>query len=61
MGMMYHKEEKLVVIDSGYFYAGLIAEVGGLVLCSAPILKYMIGWDSRKVKDYCDIKKWKII
>lgn len=52
--------KKLTIIDGKYFYAGIISKYG-IVIRTAPILKYMIGWNGRKVYDYCKKKNFKII
>lgn len=46
-----------VQIKSSYFTAGL--EIfDGEVMIVAPIIKYMKGWNTQRVKDYCSKKKW---
>lgn len=37
-------------IEAPHFVAGLIID--------APIVKYMIGWNTAKVKEYCNKKNW---
>jgi hypothetical protein len=49
----------MLVIDSGYFYAAVVLS-GGVVTRSAPILKYMNGWDMRRVIDYAQRKRWRV-
>lgn len=39
------------------FYAGLVAS-GGKVTHAAHILRFMMGWDGKKVADYCKSKGW---
>jgi hypothetical protein len=48
----------MIVVDSGYFYAAVVLN-GKVVERTAPILKYMMGWTTKKVFDYCIKKKWK--
>ncbi len=50
--------EVLIAINAPHFYAGIVAR-DGLVIESAPIVKYMIGWSGRRVADYCASKRWK--
>lgn len=47
----------LVRITAPHFCAGLEAE-GGRVVRTAPILRYMTGWDGRQVAGYCARKHW---
>ena len=47
----------LVRIEAPHFVAGLDAE-GGRVVRAAPIVRYMIGWDGRRVARYCASKGW---
>jgi len=59
------ERQKMLIIDSGYFYAGAVFEknsndVWGCIQ-AAPIINYMIGWDLQKTVDYIEKKKWKII
>ena len=49
---------KLIRISSTYFVAGLILD-NGIVIKSAPIIKYMIGWSEDKVNSYIIKKGWK--
>jgi hypothetical protein len=49
--------ETLVVIESPHFYAGIVAR-GGRVVEAAPIVKYMKGWDGKRVAEYCKQKWW---
>lgn len=52
--------ETVIAIDGGYFYAGLVV-ANRLVIDAAPIIKYMVGWDGKRVKEYCEKKGFKII
>lgn len=47
----------LVRIVAPHFVAGL--EFDGVVTRTAPILRYMRGWDDRRVRLYCARKGWK--
>lgn len=48
----------LVRIVAPHFVAGLEHD-NDSVRRAAPIIKYMIGWEPRKVWDYCKSKGWK--
>ena len=46
-------------IEAPHFVAG--GEVSkGVCVRAAPIIKYMVGWTGRQVRDYCRNKRWKI-
>lgn len=47
----------LIQIKSNFFTAGLECK-GNKVVRTAPIIKYMKGWDIYKVISYCKIKKY---
>ena len=47
----------LVRISAPHFVAGIVARDGRVVL-AAPIVYYMVGWDGRRVADYCAAKNW---
>ena len=49
-----------MLIDSGYFCAGVVI-VNNVVVRTAPILKYMVGWTSERVVNYCVKKRWRIV
>lgn len=49
--------ETLVAIDAPHFYAGIVAR-NGKVVEAAHIVKYMKGWDGKRVADYCKAKGW---
>lgn len=49
----------LATVDAPHFYAGIVLR-GAVVAEAAPILRYMIGWDARRVKAYCDRKGWTV-
>jgi len=44
-------------ISSPYFVAGAVTKQSRVVK-AAPIIKYMIGWHSLKVVQYCKKKGW---
>lgn len=44
-------------ITAPHFCAGIVA-VDGLVIAAAPIVRYMVGWDGRRMRDYCCRKGW---
>lgn len=44
-------EKELIILDGGFFYAGVILE-NNIVTVTAPILKYMIGWTKERVLRY---------
>lgn len=46
-------------IESSYFVAGIEVE-NNLVINSAPIIKYMIGWHVDRVWEYCLRKNWNL-
>jgi hypothetical protein len=49
--------ERLIQITSNYFCAGIVA-LNGRVIVTAPILKYMKGWDGMQVRNYCSHRGW---
>jgi hypothetical protein len=49
--------ETLISIDAPHFYAGIIAR-DGKVIEAAHIVKYMKGWNGKRVADYCKAKGW---
>ena len=57
-------KEIILRISSPYFCAGVVFKkdkVDNEWKCTdaAPIVRYMIGWDNIKIKEYCNNKKWK--
>lgn len=50
----------LLQISSGYFCAGIVVSQFGVVIRAAPILRYMLGWNSKRVHKYCHVKDWHI-
>lgn len=50
--------ETLIVIDARHFYTMVILE-DDRVVKAADIVKYMLGWNVKKVQDYCRFKDWK--
>jgi hypothetical protein len=51
---------KLYVIDSGYFYAGIIVHTGTIIQ-AAPILKWCESHEFIDFRRYAAKKRWKII
>ena len=49
-----HGGSKTLIVDAPHFYAGI---VDGR---TAPIIKYMEGWDIYRILDYCELKGWKL-
>ena len=52
-------ERALYRISAWHFVVGFETEDGKVVF-SAPILKYMVGWNVGRVKQYCKTKGWKL-
>lgn len=50
-------EGSLIYIRSPYFTCGIITR-DKLVVEAPPIVKYMTGWNTSKVRAYCDKKGW---
>lgn len=55
---MIDPDETLVRITASHFVAGIIVKNDRVTL-SAPILKYMRGWTSDRVRQYCKEKGWR--
>jgi hypothetical protein len=51
--------EGLMQITAPHFCAGLETR-SGVVQRAAPIIKYMKGWHTEKVREYCAKKSWKL-
>ena len=50
----------LYQITAPHFIAGILVDNrDSKVYASAPIIRYMVGWNVDKVKSYCETKKWK--
>jgi len=49
----------LVRIKAPHFVAGVVL-LDDCVIRVAPILKYMTGWNRRKIEMYCEKKGWKL-
>ncbi len=49
----------LLAILAPHFTAGLEMEEGVAKRC-APIIKYMLGWDYKKIESYCSRKGWQL-
>jgi hypothetical protein len=55
------EREILLRITARHFVAGAIFQIQlsrWICVRAAPILKYMVGWNSKKAKDYCLKKGW---
>jgi hypothetical protein len=64
------KDELLFRIESSYFTAGFSARTQTqtredsseskdlIVILAAPIIKYMTGWNVKRVEAYCERKGW---
>jgi len=56
--------ELLIQITAPHFCAGLIlsrVHGGWTVTEAAPIVRYMLGWSSDRVKSYAGLKGWKAV
>lgn len=49
--------ETLVQITAPHFCAGVVAREG-IVREAAPIVRYMTGWDGKRLAGYCRTKGW---
>lgn len=49
--------DTLIRVSAKHFVAGLVARDGRVIL-AAPILRYAMGWDGRKLAEYCRVKGW---
>lgn len=47
----------MIRVEAPHFVAGFVTN--GTVIVAAPILRYMIGWEDVKVRQYCHKKGWK--
>lgn len=54
---MIDPDETLVRIVSDHFAAGIVVKDDKVIL-AAPILKYMTGWSSDRVRQYVSKKGW---
>jgi len=48
----------LIVIDAPHFYAAVLVGPHDRVYGTAPILKYMFGWEGDRVLSYARRKRW---
>lgn len=48
---------EVVRIVAPHFVAGIVPH-NGRVVNAAPILRYMIHWNGKRVADYCKAKGW---
>ncbi|WGR91706.1 hypothetical protein MTX26_15010 [Bradyrhizobium sp. ISRA443] len=51
----------MIVIDAPHFYAAVVFDRTRLVIRTAPILRYMIGWDRVRVLAYARARGWRAI
>jgi hypothetical protein len=47
-----------VRIISDFFTCGIVVS-NKVVIEAAPIVKYMVGWETERVRNYCDKRGWK--
>jgi hypothetical protein len=47
---------EILQITAPYFCAGIVVGTQ-----AAPIIKYMLSWDERKIRDYAKKKGWKVV
>lgn len=47
-----------VRIIADHFTCGIVVQ-NKLVIEAAPIVRYMVGWESKEVRSYCDKRGWK--
>jgi hypothetical protein len=50
----------LVQIQAEHFCAGLVLE-NEICVDAAPIIKYMLGWNRERIRNYCRKKGWRAI
>lgn len=49
----------IALIDAPFFCAG-VTIMEDRVIEAAPIIRYMLGWNTQQVKDYVRKRRWKI-
>ncbi len=49
----------MIIIDAPHFHAAVVIGRFQRVERTAPILRYMIGWDRQRVLAYAERKGWK--
>ena len=52
--------ESLLMIDAPHFYCGVILN-HDRVIRAAPIVHYMRGWNSDRLKRYCERRGWRVV
>jgi hypothetical protein len=52
-------KETLVLVEAPRFTAGLVLH-DNVVIKTAPIARYMVGWSLDKLRKHCERKQWKI-
>lgn len=50
--------DEIIIINAPHFMAG-VCLLHGVAVRTAPIIKYMIGWDFPKIEEYVARKGWK--
>lgn len=48
----------LIRISAPHFCAGVVLNEHDIAVHGAPILRYMVGWNGKKIFDYCRYKRW---
>jgi hypothetical protein len=51
--------EHLIRIEAPHFVAGADLR-DDVVICAAPIIGYMIGWNYWRLFSYCEEKRWRV-
>jgi hypothetical protein len=50
--------EQLLVIDTPYFYCGVILQADRAVRV-APIVRYLLHWQRARIEQYCRTRGWR--
>jgi hypothetical protein len=56
--MIENSGDRIIIISAPHFVAGVCLD-NDVAVRSAPILRYMIGWDFTKIESYVARKNWK--
>jgi hypothetical protein len=51
-------DPRLIRVSAPHFVAGAVLNDRDIVVFTAPIISYMKGWTSDKVRQYCERKGW---
>ncbi len=51
--------EVLLAIDAPHFYCGVILR-DDRVIQTAPIVRYLLGWNAQRLKHYCRGRGWRV-